>query len=201
MASPDQKKLRTAVKKFSSNKKITLDDVLSFAKLALIACGKDTQSRENDAIDAIREEVARLQSHDLSKNHLPSAKEELDTAVRATEEAASHILACAETVMAVDANNAESYESSVNVAMLEILEACAFQDISGQHMSKVAETLNRIDRRITRFAKTSGVRDWKGEASDCEAHKNKRQKDLILNGPASNDDGLAQDDIDALLAG
>jgi len=201
VASPGQKKLRTAVKMFSSNKKITLDDVLSFAKLALIACGKDTQSRENDAIDAIREEVARLQSLDLSKNHLPSAKEELDTALRATEEAASHILACAETVMAVDASDAESYESSVNVAMLEILEACAFQDISGQHMSKVAETLNRIDRRITRFAKASGVRDWKGEARDCEAHKKKRQKDLILNGPASNDDGLAQDDIDALLAG
>jgi chemotaxis protein CheZ len=197
----DQKKLRAAVNKLGKRKTITLDDVLSFAKSALIAGGKDTKAHEQCDIEIIREEIARLQPLDLSSNHIPNALDELDIAVTANEEAAERILTCAEKVMSIEASDAEAYKASVNEAMLEILEACAFQDISGQHTSKAVDTLNRVDRRISRFAKASGMRDWVGAASDCEARKSKRQKELILHGPAKDGDGLAQDDIDALLAG
>ena len=201
MKTPDQKKLRAAVKKLDSSETITLDSVLSFAESALIACDRDGHTSECDTIEIIREEVARLQPLDLSSNHLPNAKDELDIAVKATQEAAERILTCAETVLAADPTANGTYAAGVEMAMLEILEACAFQDISGQHITKAVETLERVDKRITRFAKASGVSDWKGAATDCEAAKSKRQKELILHGPAKGDDGLGQDDIDALLAG
>ena len=84
---------------------------------------------------------------------------------------------------------------------MAIFEACAFQDITGQRISKARENLNSIESRVSRFAEAVSVADSDAPASAEEAEREKRKKDLILNGPAANGEGVDQSEIDSILAG
>ncbi len=80
-----------------------------------------------------------------------------------------------------------------------IFEACSFQDLTGQRISKVVETLEHIEARVSRFAAAIGAKDDpKGNTKEEEKRK-KRKEDLLLNGPAKTGEGVSQDDVDALL--
>ena len=82
---------------------------------------------------------------------------------------------------------------------MEIFEACSFQDLTGQRISKVIETLEHIETRVSRFASAIGAEDNDLPATAKEEKRKKRKKDLILNGPAQEGQGVSQDAVDALL--
>ncbi|MFN8734396.1 MAG: protein phosphatase CheZ, partial [Hyphomonadaceae bacterium] len=83
----------------------------------------------------------------------------------------------------------------VSDKMMEIFEACTFQDITGQRIKKVVDTLTHIEQRLERFASVMGVEDAELE----ETLEDKRKRENLLNGPALNGPEVAQDDIDALF--
>ena len=82
------------------------------------------------------------------------------------------------------------------LAVLVIIEACSFQDLTGQRVSKVVNTLKQIEDRISRFAEVMGVDEDEVEVTPEE----QRRRDLLLNGPAIGGPETAQDDIDAMFA-
>jgi chemotaxis protein CheZ len=57
----------------------------------------------------------------------------------------------AEEIMAADPAIREAYQDLVSNKMIGIFEACTFQDITGQRISKVVDTLRFIDERVTSF--------------------------------------------------
>ena len=82
--------------------------------------------------------------------------------------------------------------------MTEIFQACSFQDITGQRISKVVTTLNALDKRITTLVdklKIMKIADLPAEESEAE----KRARDLMLHGPQFKGEGVSQDDIDAFF--
>jgi chemotaxis protein CheZ len=105
----------------------------------------------------------------------------------------------AEAILDADTSDAEAYQQLVNDKVMVIFEACSFQDITGQRISKVVETLEHIESRVSRFASAIGAEDTEQPSSEKEDKRKKRKKDLILNGPAMDGEGVSQDDIDALL--
>ena len=151
----------------------------------------------SDYISNARKEIASLQPSDLESARIPRAGLELDAIVQSTEDATNTIMEAAEEIMGADTDDTAAYQELVSNKMIEIFEACTFQDITGQRISKVVETLDYIETRLARFAEHFGVEDMEGHANDAEKERAERKEDLILHGP--DDDGVSQDDIDALF--
>lgn len=152
-----------------------------------------------DYIGTAKNEIGHLQANDISDNHIPSAGLELDAIVSATENATNSIMEAAENIMAADPSDGEAYQATINDSVMDIFEACSFQDITGQRITKVVETLQHIDNKVSRFASAIGASDIGGHQTQEEAARDQRKQDLLLNGPQSASEAISQKDIDALL--
>lgn len=103
-------------------------------------------------IATLRREIAALEPGEMHRKSIPAAGQELDAVVHATESASNRILECAEEVMAASASDLDRYKAFVQERMLSVFEACSFQDLTGQRIAKVIETLKQIETRVARFA-------------------------------------------------
>ncbi|OYW80550.1 MAG: chemotaxis protein CheZ, partial [Asticcacaulis sp. 32-58-5] len=148
-----------------------------------------------------KEEIRELRPHDLSQERIPTAGAELEAITRDTENATHTIMNCAEAMMGFSVKDfdgdANAYKAAVDDQVMMIFEACSFQDITGQRVSKVVNVLKQIEDRVTRLADKLGIEDKSVELTERE----KRERDLLLNGPAINGPETGQDSIDALFDG
>ena len=126
-----------------------------------------------DYINRARSEISQLHPTELKTRQIPRAGRELDAIVAATEEATNTIMEAAETIMAADPSDADEYAKTVNDSVMSIFEACSFQDITGQRIGKVIETLSVIEDRLNRLG------DMWGAESETPAEADK---------PSANDD-------------
>lgn len=150
-------------------------------------------------ISRLKEDITALRATDMKSNRIPDAGRELDAIVESTEDATNTIMEAAEEIMSADASDPQAYQDLVSGKMITIFEACTFQDITGQRISKVVSTLNFIDERVTAFVDRLRLPDDTGfEAEETEEERRKRE--LILHGPQHDGEGVSQDDIDAMLA-
>jgi chemotaxis protein CheZ len=156
-----------------------------------------------DYIGAMKIELGALQVKDINENRIPAAGQELDAIVKATEQATNTIMECAESVMAADPSEPQAYKALVDDKMLVIFEACSFQDITGQRIAKVVETLQHIESRVSRFADAMRDTDFDqlavilNEGSDPGEE---RKRKLMLHGPQLEGEAMKQSDVDGLMA-
>jgi chemotaxis protein CheZ len=151
-------------------------------------------------IESMRSEIGALQVNDLKDSRIPSAGEELGAIVKATETATNTIMECAEALMGADASDPAAYKALVEEKMLVIFEACSFQDITGQRIAKVVETLQHIEARVARFAEVMKASDFTGFMSDEERARAERKEKNLLNGPQLAGEGVDQSDVDKMFA-
>lgn len=143
-----------------------------------------------------KDEIRELRPHDLSHERIPTAGAELEAITRDTETATHTIMNAAEAIMAIEAADASAYKAAVDDEVMKIFEACSFQDITGQRVSKVINVLQQIEERVTKLASALGVDD---KPSETLTEREQRAKDLLLNGPAIGGPETAQDAIDAMF--
>lgn len=149
-------------------------------------------------ITRMKAEISQLRANDMTGNRIPDAGRELDAIVEATEAATNTIMEAAEDIMAADPSDAQAYQDLVSNKMIGIFEACTFQDITGQRISKVVSTLNYIDERVTSFIERLRI-PAEIDADAQESEEERRKRELILHGPQHAGEGVSQKDIDALL--
>lgn len=137
-----------------------------------------------------RREIATLRPHHLRSDTIPSADAELDAIVRDTEAATHTIMGAAEMMLACDAPTFAAYRTEVQAQALTIFEACSFQDITGQRVSKVVAALHEVETRIARLSEALGQAE---EALGGPARQS------LLNGPALTGPETTQAAIDALF--
>jgi chemotaxis protein CheZ len=124
----------------------------------------------------------------------PRITNELEAVVTASEQATQKILAAAEdidqaanTLSAALKNDGEQgLAQDIRDRVIQIFEACNYQDITGQRVSKVMTALVRIERRIaSALERQTGV-----------------QSAPPLHGPRLADDRghVSQSDVDAMFA-
>lgn len=151
-----------------------------------------------DYINNMRSEITALHAGELKSNRLPKAGEHLGAIVVATEAATNTIMEAAEAMLAAEGEGETAYKALVNDKIMTIFEACSFQDLTGQRIARVIETLEHIEARIGRFAAAVNPGGEMGGVPEDE--REKRARELMLNGPQSKDVAIQQDDIDALFA-
>ena len=151
-----------------------------------------------DYISRTRDEISALRPNDIKTERIPSAGVELEAVVGDTEKATETIMSEAEAVLCEDSTDYDEYRAAVEARMMTIIEACSFQDLTGQRVSKVVSSLKHIEERVARFAQTMGVND--AEATANEKAEEERKAKLHLNGPAIGGPEVGQDNVDDLLA-
>ncbi|MEA2870638.1 MAG: hypothetical protein QOH67_614 [Hyphomicrobiales bacterium] len=150
-------------------------------------------------IETMRHEIGALQVNDLKNSRIPAAGEELGAIVQATEAATHTIMECAEAVMGADASDPVAYKALVDEKMMVIFEACSFQDITGQRIAKVVETLQHIEERVSRFADVMQAKDIDGFLTRSERERAERKEKFLLHGPQLAGGGVDQAKVDEMF--
>ncbi|HVX92406.1 MAG TPA: protein phosphatase CheZ [Xanthobacteraceae bacterium] len=152
-------------------------------------------------IETMKREIGALRANEIKENRIPAAGQELSEIVKATERATNTIMECAETVLEADPRDPAAYKALVDEKMLVVFEACSFQDITGQRIAKVVETLQHIEERVARFANVMQAKDLEDFISDAERARDERRRTLLLHGPQAEGAAIAQSEVDSLLHG
>jgi chemotaxis protein CheZ len=152
-----------------------------------------------DYIKHIKHEIGALRATELCRDRLPTAHQELGSVVKATASATHTIMNAVEDILGSAEASPERYRSEVETKLLQIFEACSFQDITGQRIAKVSEALDQVEKRLGRFATAVNVRDSTAGADPEETLRQARREVLLLNGPQAEGQGIAQDDIDKMF--
>ncbi|MFP6774051.1 MAG: protein phosphatase CheZ [Alphaproteobacteria bacterium] len=156
----------------------------------------------SEYIQRARTEISELRPNDLKQEKIPRAGLELEAIVASTEEATGTIMDAAEEIMSADAA-AENYVEAINEACMRIFEACSFQDITGQRITKVVNTLTYIEERLHGLQDAWGpdIEDADGAAPEPGKDDDARPDKDLLSGPALDGEGILQDQVDDLLNG
>ncbi len=149
-----------------------------------------------DAIGEAKAEIRSIRPLEMATHRLPSATSEMDAITADTESATNSILASAETIMGLDSRDTAA-KAAIDDEIMKIFEACSFQDLTGQRVTKIVRLLTQIEERITKLVDALGVHD--GENHEPVSPEEQRRRDLLLNGPAVGGPETKQAEIDALF--
>ncbi|WP_244069379.1 protein phosphatase CheZ [Bradyrhizobium sp. Ce-3] len=162
----------------------------------------------HDAISRTKREIAVLHGKSFNGEEMAKVNGELGAVVGGTEQATQQIL---EAVEAIDqaasalANNVtpdqqKRLSEDIQERVVSIFEACNFQDLTGQRISKVMQTMKFIEQHINEM-----MNIW-GGVDAIKTHVppivDTREGDArLLNGPKLDGDAghASQDDIDAMF--
>ena len=147
-------------------------------------------------IACAKAEIAALRVDDITDNHIPFATDELDAIVEHTATATNAILTSCETLDDVAGSLAGEPAAKLQDATTRIYEACSFQDITGQRITKVVATLKTIETKVAQIVATFGTDEPQAAVEVMGAPI----ETALLNGPQHPTVAMDQSDIDKLLA-
>jgi chemotaxis protein CheZ len=150
-------------------------------------------------IASAKAEIAALRVDDITASHIPFATDELDAIVAHTASATHAILACCETLDEVGSAASGAMAAKLSDATTRIYEACSFQDITGQRITKVVGTLKTIEAKVANIIAAFGERT-DPLAAALPAGSSETTEVSLLNGPQLPTAAMDQSDIDRLLA-
>ena len=147
-------------------------------------------------ISRAKAEIAALRVDDITDHQIPFATDELDAIVDHTATATNAILSSCETLDHVAGDLTGEPADRLQDATTRIYEACSFQDITGQRITKVVAALKTIEAKVEQiiatFGGTAPISAVEPEAAAGET--------TLLNGPQHPAVAMDQSDIDRLLA-
>jgi chemotaxis protein CheZ len=150
-------------------------------------------------IAAAKEEIAALQVDDIRDRDIPFATDELDAIVQHTAVATNAILESCEMLDEVAAAVSGDAAARLQDAVTKIYEACSFQDITGQRITKVVTTLKTIEAKVAQIISKFGANIDAAQRRD-RAPAGASEVVELLNGPQLPSNAMDQSDIDKLLA-
>lgn len=157
-------------------------------------------------INTARAEIAELRPDDINSEHLPAATDELTAIVGATEQATHTIFEAVEGIEALTEKMDPEVAAQVSAAVTSVFEACGFQDITGQRITKVVTALQMIETKVDALLQAFGDDIPRDGAPRTPKKKTTtptgapaRPDEHLLNGPQLPENAISQDDIDALF--
>lgn len=155
----------------------------------------------NRYIQTAKAEIAALRPDEVKNEYLPVAANELDAIVQATADATNEIMDATETIERVSEQLEGDQQDSLVDATTRIYEACGFQDITGQRITKVVKALKEIEVKVDGLVVAFGGELDKIKAKEpAKPAKEPSPDEELLHGPQQPGEGISQDEIDRLLA-
>jgi len=157
-------------------------------------------------IEHTKAEIAALKPKEADDDRLIAVTFELDAIVSSTEQATEQILGASEKIEAlskeIQAHAADGYVSrlveDIGDTISTIFEACNFQDITGQRITKVVKTLKYVEDRINAMIEIWGSENI-ADVSPKIFDEHRDDDSKLLNGPQLENKGISQAEIDSLF--
>lgn len=158
-------------------------------------------------IQRIRKELAAIgQGGATHKDHFATMADQLDAIVESTEDATNDIMTNMEEIDALIAQAKSKVKDAEVAGLLDqvtdkanaVFEACSFQDLTGQRVTKVVKSLQFIEERVNTIIRTWGRDEL--EKVVVELKEDDPDKKL-LNGPQRKGEGVSQADVDKMFGG
>ena len=152
------------------------------------------------AIERTRAELAAAQTDQIGGKDVPTATDELDAVIDATQGATNDIMSSCEAMEKIVLGRGDDIETNVIGQVTKIYEACSFQDITGQRIRKVVSVLRQVESKVNHLLVALGH-----PAGDAAKHlvmkmpEPAKPENSIVNGPQLPGAGISQDEIDKLL--
>jgi chemotaxis protein CheZ len=147
----------------------------------------------SDHIRLTRSEIGALKSGSGNAQVFSTTTDELEEIVTETARATNRIMDAAESVEKVAATLEAGPAGTLMDAVTSIYEASAFQDITGQRITKIVRALQSLEEKLASLTSAFGPLE--------EAQAAKPEGDAaLLNGPQLEKSAASQTDIDALFA-
>lgn len=164
---------------------------------------------EHESLETVRHELHALKEvingikGEIAGNGsgvaLPDATDELDAVISGTAEATSTIMDSCEKIENIledfTSQIPEEAKNSIQDKITAIYEACSFQDITGQRVTKVINAIKQIDQKVDHILEHDKV------AHSLELGKPTEEIDekSLMNGPQLPGNAISQEEIDKLL--
>ncbi|HER27112.1 MAG TPA: hypothetical protein ENI69_08385 [Rhodospirillales bacterium] len=155
-------------------------------------------------LQRVRQEIAAINRPADEEFQFVSMGEQLDAIVQATEKATNTIMEASEKSLNAVTVLRDVVTNPMHTLQLEtiaancndIMEACSFQDITGQRVSKVIKSVTYVEERIDALIKIWGKEEL--DRVDVDSTE-KTDDEKLLAGPQLDGKGLDQAAIDALF--
>jgi len=172
---------------------------------------KDSETLRNELmgllsyINRVRQEIASIARPADEEHHFETMAEQLDAVIKATDDASNTIMASAESNEELITQLRATLTDPKQAALLDklsengmgIIQACSFQDLTSQRVTKVARSITYVEDRVAALAEV-----WGKEELDKVVVKGSEKTDdeKLLHGPAlDSQKSISQDEIDALF--
>ena len=161
----------------------------------------------SEAIQRTKQEIATLHYAGVRGREMARATDELGAIEMGTETATNTILAASERIDELAGNLAarivgddKEIAREISDQVISIFEACNFQDITGQRISKVVGAMRFVEERVEQMIQIWGGLESFKEIETLELAEQSGDR-ALLNGPAleSENGCTSQSDIDALF--
>ncbi len=167
------------------------------------------------SIHAVREASRTLALDSHRERELAEVTDTLELIVTSTEEATDSILDATEAIQSLMAESTDPQKDAILDCCMRIMEACNFQDLTGQRVQKLLATFTFIESRLnqlkrfledgtlpTPLAETFQEPSTSSSVSSSSHNPARAQEEAagLLNGPQTPDSAPSQADIDALFS-
>ncbi|WP_085909252.1 hypothetical protein [Kiloniella majae] len=158
-------------------------------------------------VERLRQELADAMRKKGDRTDFENMSVQLDALVKNTEEASNGILKSSEEILeAVEKLRADNSEEDRNKLCDLIvghatsnLEACSFQDITGQRVTKILRSMQFVEDRVSTMAEIYGEAAIQTLGLEISA-KETPSEEVAMDGPAIEvEEAISQDEIDALF--
>src|SRR5215216_5933198 len=161
-----------------------------------------------DAINKTKKEIATLHVTGFEGPEMKRVTHELDAIVGGTETATEGILAAAEFIdqaanslsAVVKSEQDKAAAHDIQDHVIQIFEACNFQDLTGQRITKVVAALKFIETHIVKMMEIWGGIESFNDVTPIAMAEREGERQLV-NGPKLEGEAghASQDEIDALF--
>ncbi|MBT4888529.1 MAG: hypothetical protein HON65_03130 [Rhodospirillales bacterium] len=155
-------------------------------------------------VSRVRHEIAAINRPADEEHDISSMGDQLDAIVGATEEATNTIMESVENATEllsgirndVSPEHQKVIDQAINSSN-NIFEACSFQDITGQRVSKVMKSIIYVEKRVNALIGIWGKEEL--DKIEVLVEKEKTADEKLLSGPQLEGKGISQDEIDSLF--
>ena len=149
----------------------------------------------------VRQEIAAINRPADENMHFDSMSNQLDAIVKATET----IMGCMEKnddiivelkKSLTDPDQVNQFDQ-ISAHSAEVFEACSFQDITGQRITKVVKSVTYVEDRVNALINVRGKEEI--ERIEVQPEIEITEEEKLLRGPALDGEGIAQDEIHKLF--
>jgi chemotaxis protein CheZ len=159
-------------------------------------------------IQRLRVEIAGIANQRDEQTAFDSMADRLDAIVASTAEATDSILAAMEDIDGAvdelrgqsDPEKIEALCDRISEKTMGAMEACSFQDLTGQRVNKVVASLKFVEERVNAMADLCGRAEIESIDDDVPAPPQQMDDGIALDGPQRAGEAVSQDEIDKLFS-